>query len=210
MNITINELEEKFFKFNKQYFNNILFKPAFKITRTKRTLGQCTTFHTLFGERYVISISKYYKRSDDEINNTLLHEMIHLYLSQRHIKDNGHHGAKWQAIAQRISKESGLCITAYSNRPSEVNNEIQKQPYNIFVLVDKRLSKPFIMRVCDNSITQYKKVLAKNYAQTLFFQTKDIRFDNLPNNRIHTKGLHLEQQDFYDILEKYKPQRVLN
>lgn len=73
--ITIPNIIARFNQFNKEYFNNELKIPNFRISTTKTVLGQCSIKKNI----PTISISNYYDVEDVELNNTLIHEMIHLY-----------------------------------------------------------------------------------------------------------------------------------
>ena len=114
MVLTLDFIAEKFAEFNEKYFNGELDTPEFKITHVKSYLG---LYHYKY-ERYgyglvesVISISDMFDRSETDVCNTIIHEMIHLYIRQNHIKDTRpHHGRVFNSIADRINRQGGWHI----------------------------------------------------------------------------------------------------
>lgn len=75
--ITIPAIEKKFDIFNAQFFENRLPHVQFIISNSKCHLGR---YSSRWDEmRPKITISTYYKVSEEDVENTLIHEMIHLY-----------------------------------------------------------------------------------------------------------------------------------
>lgn len=113
MALTINFLRDNFRVFNNKYFDGELVEPQFKITNAKSYLGRYSYRRSIFsGITYsVISISDLFDRTDEDILNTLAHEMIHLYIAQNNIKDTRpHHGAVFYRIADRLNREGNFHI----------------------------------------------------------------------------------------------------
>ena len=96
MTITIQYLKEMFDWFNQEHFDGGLEKPMFEITHVKYYLGQYHYKYNLWTDglaESVIRISDYFDRSEEDICNTLIHEMIHLYIRQNRIQDTRPHQA---------------------------------------------------------------------------------------------------------------------
>jgi len=112
MTPTIDFIQEQFNTFNKAYFDGVLPMPNFVITRARTLLGQfvCTKRNVwLFFEGKpmdcTIKISGFYDMPEREYQNTLLHEMIHYYISYRRIKDTSPHGQVFREMMQRLNDE---------------------------------------------------------------------------------------------------------
>lgn len=106
-------LQEKFREYNLEYFNGTIIEPTFEIVHKKSFLGQYHWKNNYDGSlrENVIRISTYYERSERDICNTLIHEMIHAYIRQNHIKDTRpHHGRVFNNIANDINRKGGWNI----------------------------------------------------------------------------------------------------
>lgn len=103
MEITLEWIAQNFARFNHQYFDDSLPIPIFRIVRDKDLFGQCGTKRRVYPV-FFIKLSVYVERTEYEYQNTLLHEMIHLYLFDQ--KDwTAAHGEKFIALASRINQD---------------------------------------------------------------------------------------------------------
>lgn len=100
-----------FDEFNKQVFNNALPRVKITITNTRYQLGQ---FYWGNGRGIGIKISAYYDAPVDDLRNTVLHEMCHLYCYTKGWFHEGH-GERWKKIAAYATKITGLEITRCHN-----------------------------------------------------------------------------------------------
>ena len=76
--ITIRQLQAHFNLFNEKYFNNSLPVVDIKYCNSKSYVGIFNPNKNKNG-RFTIKISQYYELPIIEIENTLIHEMIHLW-----------------------------------------------------------------------------------------------------------------------------------
>lgn len=106
MKPTITQMNTWFNEFNKVVFENKLPKVPIKFNNTYRQLGQ---FYWGSRRGIGIKISLYYDRTEEQYRNCLLHEMCHLYCYQQGWK-NEHHGYRWQNIAAKAYRITGLKI----------------------------------------------------------------------------------------------------
>ena len=86
MELTIDFIKERFNRFNAEYFSNRLVTPRFEISQCRRALGDFRNARTY----YRIRLSDYYVRSERDFEQTILHEMIHLYQAQTKSSDLKH------------------------------------------------------------------------------------------------------------------------
>ena len=113
MTLTTSFIAENFDRFNKAYFNGTLQTPDFEVIHRKSRLGE---YHWKYGFNgslieSVIRISDMIDRTETDYQNTIIHEMIHLYIRQNRIKDTRpHHGRVFNSIADRINIEGGWHI----------------------------------------------------------------------------------------------------
>ena len=104
---TISKVNEWFDEFNLKVFGGGLPKVKMTITNTRRQLGQ---FYWGNGRGIGIKISGYYDAPVDDLRNTVLHEMCHLYCYWKGWLHEGH-GERWKKIAAYATKKTGLEIT---------------------------------------------------------------------------------------------------
>lgn len=122
---TIPFIEEKFKQYNKEYFNNELPTPTFMLFHPKTTLGQFESTQRLDPlanayHKYIIRMSTYYDRTEHDVDETLIHEMVHFFIDFKGIEDNGSHGKKWKALAEEINAKGNWNIsrtTSIANCP---------------------------------------------------------------------------------------------
>lgn len=116
MVLTLSYIEEAFKKYNVMYFDNSLPLPKFEIMKKKTHLGEFQACRRLdiFAnplDASVIRISIYYDREAKDFDETIIHEMIHYYISHNCIVDNGSHGKQWKKKAAEINAKGGWNIT---------------------------------------------------------------------------------------------------
>lgn len=121
MTPTIDYLQEQFSRFNATYFGNELPTPHIVIAHARTFAGKF-----LFRRRdrlrvqkvkdrdYTIKISDFYDLPEREVQNTLLHEMIHYYIEYRGIKDTSPHGDVFKSMMEHLNGK-GWNITVRVN-----------------------------------------------------------------------------------------------
>lgn len=105
MRPTISQMLDWFNEFNRVVFENKLPRVPIKFNNTYRQLGQFYWGASGIG----IKISLFYDRTEEQYRNCLLHEMCHLYCYNQGWRDE-HHGHRWQAIADKAYRLTGLYI----------------------------------------------------------------------------------------------------
>lgn len=106
---TISFMRQSFHRFNQEYFQGSLPTPEFKISKSSKLYGYCNRLWFKHADgtieyRYIIACSKYYDYPLEEIENTMLHEMCHLWVFIYYPDTTEpSHGPIWQSIANRIT-----------------------------------------------------------------------------------------------------------
>jgi hypothetical protein len=128
MNLTIAYLKNQFNKYNTEYFNGVLPDIKIEISRTKKALGQFV-YIAKTNTPLSIRISKYYDRTPIDIDQTLIHEMIHYYICFMGMKDTSSHGMIFMNMAREINEKSNFNIAATTYNTAPLQN---KKTYRIF------------------------------------------------------------------------------
>ena len=211
MTLTISYISEKFEKYNNLYFNGSLKAPKFKISNSKRALGTLSisrrlNFYGGYTKEHTISISKYYDRTEKQYDNTLIHEMIHLYISQNDIKDNGSHGRRFKAECARINKYgwdlsrttdiSGWKLSEEAQK--RLDNKLSNATYSVIVyqMYDTDNTQ-FIFRVAKGKELTYYNHLKYNCkaVKVKYFKSNDNIFESLPTCRCRIRGRRIDKND---------------
>jgi hypothetical protein len=211
MTLTISYISEKFEKYNNLYFNGSLKTPKFKISNSKRALGTLSisrrlNFYGGYTKEHTISISKYYDRTEKQYDNTLIHEMIHLYISQNDIIDNGSHGRRFKTECARINKYgwdlsrttdvSGWKLSEEAQK--RLDNKLSNATYNIIVyqMYDTDNTQ-FIFKVAKGKALNYYNHLKYKCkaVKVKYFKSNDNIFESLPTCRCRIRGRIIDKND---------------
>ena len=114
---TLTFLQKRFETFNDAYFGGALPAVPLKLSRAVRSLGACTykKRRKLFGglEYYdfCIRISTKYDLPENELEDILLHEMIHYEILVNQQRDTSAHGQLFRARMKEFNDKYGRHIT---------------------------------------------------------------------------------------------------
>lgn len=171
MELTKEFLKRKFNEFNKEFFNNSLPLITLVINRTRNQFG--AYWFTRTSNKHEIpdkiTISKYYDRTEKEICETLIHEMIHYYLSINNIARNcDPHGYYFIRLAKEISKKSDYEISVHSSSVGKISLNAKRGKVHKFV-VFKYNGKLYMSKIA-NSMTE-DKIVRKFDVEFIKFMT---------------------------------------
>ena len=208
MELTIKFIETKFNEFNKEYFKGELITPIFKIIGAKSYLGQLS-WKNKNKKRYdyVISVSNYFDRSEKDFCNTIIHEMIHLYIRQNNIKDtNKHHGKVFYSIADRINKYGWDISRTNDTIGCELTTK-ETVTYNMVAFIDRK-GRYFLMRYNAKNRSNYvAKFIKYKYTGIIWFTSTDNKkYATFPECRTGINGLFITKGEYEEIekIDQYK------
>lgn len=111
-------VKETFGRFNAEIFGGILPVPHFQLSRARSFLGKLRYKVTprAFGRKpmysdYTLIISTLYDLSQAELEDVVIHEMIHYLLMIRDIEDSYAHGPQFRSYMNAINERFGRNIT---------------------------------------------------------------------------------------------------
>lgn len=211
MEITTEFISEKFKEFNAEYFEGKLNTPRFEVMHTKSLLGELhfDSFWSVYRHKwviygYAIRISDYYNRPQHYVEETILHEMIHLYIAQFKLKDTRTHGKIFYSIADRINKQGGWNIARVHKGEVLVPRETKNDGYWVgcYRSVDMKKYVSFVMS--KSKIEYFKKQLSSCpnlCADWFIFHSYDnAAFGHYPKCRRRIRGWFISEEEF----NKYK------
>lgn len=202
MVLTIDFIRENFHKFNKEYFGGSLVTPEFKITTRKRQLGCMSWNFKGYKRLYTICISNYYDRCKTDYQNTIIHEMIHLYIRQNDIKDTRrHHGKVFYDWADKINKQGGWHIARTDDISGCGLTEKSNNTYYVVIYKTSVLNKYFMFCLNKNYVKNYD---FKSMECCLAFTShNDKAFAKYPLCRTSRRGWFITEKEFLNAYQDY-------
>ena len=207
---TIDFITNKFNVFNKEYFDNSLPLPNFALIKNKTKLGEFVACrrYDMFGIPFgksTINISTFYDRPEDEISNTIIHEMIHYYIHFNHIVDTSSHGHVWKSMADEINKKGGWHISRTSSVDGcEVNGDIteNKPKSEITFMSFERGGIWHSFLVSSPNVDVFHKYLSANFHNYIIGKVDRNQFQSFS---ICRKKIYADKKYPKDFVEKILP-----
>lgn len=117
-------LEEKFKKFNELCFSAQLPPVPMRIGKAKAMLGSFRHPRDNKGSRNpvecCICLSDRFDLPAEEVDATIVHEMIHYYLWYKKIKDDAPHGSEFRRVMDRLNRDQGLNLSVSAHSSANI------------------------------------------------------------------------------------------
>lgn len=200
MVLTKDFIAKNFELFNREYFDGDLTVPSFEITHVKSYLGQ---FSCRYG--YVIRISDYYARSERDFQQTILHEMIHLYIHQNGIDDGRfHHGPAFKRIACRINGIGGWNISRTGSVDGcGLSKKCSDNEYYVGCFLSGSSNKYFRFVINKKYVTHYIKEFSNkpfHYRDGFIIKSRnDKTYSHYPCCRSSVRGFYIDLKEFNEM-----------
>lgn len=130
MIVTIQFIASTFRKYNNYIFNNAIPEPKFRVSSSRRTLGSFRypqnirpELRTKYMERCTLSISGLLDRDQEELADTIIHEMIHCYIWITGQKDSSTHGRIFRHYMNDINRRLNRNIQIKSENIVGADND---------------------------------------------------------------------------------------
>ena len=130
MKATIPYVEKKFGEFNRLIFDGKLPMLPIELTNAKTYIGACVYKRRrgLFGQiklyDFKLRISTRFDLAENVIEDTIIHEMIHYYISINNIKDTSTHGKVFRQIMNSVNERFGRNITISHKATDEEKEQL--------------------------------------------------------------------------------------
>lgn len=191
--LSIPLLKEKFDYFNKQIFQDTLPPIQLKISRTRSKAG-CFSFQSkkgVVGKEVIsdlsISISECFDFEENELEDVLIHEMIHYYIFHKGLRNVRPHGKEFKYLMDRINQLYGRHIVV-SFRKGELKADTTRSRRRVHIVAlitfkDGHVGLKVLTRIEDKIVKYYNTFKAYSpVSKVELYATDDAYFDSYPHS----------------------------
>lgn len=209
MELTAQILRDWFGQFNARYFGNELPEPRFVVNKARRLLGQFSCKRVRQGlfkgyktVGYTIKVSEYYDLSAHEYQSTLLHEMIHYYITYTRAKDTSAHGKIFRQWMQQLNKDGWNITISSKTERYALRHQLKDVQYLLLALKTK--DNKHFLSVVHPSYKKYIErqiVLSSMIIDHHWVVSCEQKYANLPKVR-SLRGKRITMEEYKYILSK--------
>ena len=191
---TIPYVEKKFEEYNLQMFAGQLSKLPIELSDAKTFLGKCV-YHKRTkadGETeyydFRLRINTRIDLPEHEIEDTIIHEMIHYFIRWNHMEDSSSHGPIFQHMMNSINEKYGRHVSIRHKGTEEQNEQAidKRQHWHVVAVVcfkDGKTGIKVLPRVMPSIVNFYDKVgTTKDVISIDLYMSNDIFFNRYPNS----------------------------
>ena len=200
MKATIPYVEKKFEEFNRLMFDGRLPMLPIELSDAKTFLGVCVykKRRTLLGKTvcydFKLRINTRIDLDEAEVEDIIIHEMIHYYIGYHGIVDTSAHGRVFREMMKGINERFGRHIKV-SHRPTQeqkeqlCGNRRRWRMVAFVVFKDGRTGIKVLPRIAEKVVNYYNVVGRESTIEGIeLYVTDDVFFNRYPNSsalRVH-------------------------
>lgn len=194
MKATLEYIEQKFREYNRLMFRSSLPTPAFRLSNARTALGKLTCIQRRNPagkvEKYgfTLWVSKLFDFTPEEIDDVIIHEMIHLCIGSRQLRDTSAHGVVFRRIMNEINSRYGrhIKIANHGSGASPAKpSAAQSCPPAYFAVVRLKNGATGIMAVAMTRIFELWRAVGHSpeVEQAEWYVSTDPYFASFPKSR---------------------------
>lgn len=194
MTPTLQYVQDKFREYNQLYFKGSLPKLPIELSNAKGFIGVCKYKKRRLEDGSIelydfrLSINTRIDLPEDEIQDTIIHEMIHYFIGLNRLEDSSSHGPMFQHLMKTINEQYGRHITiSHKGTKEEAEQAIDKRAkWHVIAVVTYfggRRGIKVLPRVIERILAYNKGVSTAPGVEHLeFFMSNDPFFNRFPNS----------------------------
>lgn len=194
MKATIPYIQQKFDEFNRQMFGGHLPRIPIVLSDAKTFLGQCAyqTRRLPSGEtehyNFRLRINTRIDLPEQELEDTIIHEMIHYHIGVNHLKDTSAHGPLFRSMMNDINERYGRHLTISHRSTKEQKEQAidKRQRWHVVAVVEMTNGKTGVKvlpRIVPRILNYYNKVGTSRMVRDIqLFMSNDAYFNRFPNS----------------------------
>ncbi len=192
MTVTLSYAQEQFDRFNALIFSGKLPPVPIVLTRAGSFLGRLCYVRrrTLLGRKantgFTMRLSTSFDLPEEEIQDVIIHEMIHLYIAANNLKDTSTHGQIFRSMMNDINSRYGRHVTVSVKAKPTVQTLNKPSGRKHYVCVSTFPDGKQGLTVCSEQMyPRIKNSLRRVYhlQNCQWYLTTDPFFDSLPHSR---------------------------
>ena len=200
MKATIPYVEKKFEEFNRLMFDGRLPMLPIELSDAKTFLGVCVykKRRTLLGKTvcydFKLRINTRIDLDEAEVEDIIIHEMIHYYIGYHGIVDTSAHGRVFREMMKGINERFGRHIRVSHKPTAEQKEQLygDKRRWRMVAFVvfkDGRTGIKVLPRIAEKVVNYYNVVGRESTIEGIeLYRTDDVFFNRYPNSsalRVH-------------------------
>lgn len=207
MRPTVAFLQQQFDLWNTRCFEGLLPAVPIQLSRARTYRGQLAykRRRKLFGGweayDYVLRISIRMDMPEDEVVDTLIHEMIHLYIATQRLKDSSTHGSVFRKVMQAINQQHHRHITISHHRTQEEMDADRQQRMHLVGVSTLDDGKRGITVAARSRLSALWSSMQRipQVKETTWYVTHDAFFNRFPR-ALTPKVYHVTEEDIKNHL----------
>lgn len=185
-------IEQRFERFNQLMFEGKLPKPQIKLSKAKTYLGMCVAKkrRTLLGKTilydFKLRISTFYDLPEQEVEDTIIHEMIHYYIGLNKLKDTSSHGKLFRQIMNSINERHGRHLTISHKATKEQREQAvnHRRKWNVVAVItfkDGKTGIKVLPRIKERILHYHNNVITNIKVKSIqLYMSSDVFFNKYP------------------------------
>lgn len=217
MEVTVPYIQKKFVEFNRQMFGGKLPMLPIRLSNAKTFMGQCCfkTRRNKFGKTelydFVLRINTRIELPERDLEDIIIHEMIHYYIGYHQLQDTSPHGELFRRMMADINQRFGRNITVSQRLTKEQKAQARstRQTWHVVAVVqfhDGRSGVKVLPRIVERITHYYHSVSSvKTIKSVDLFMSCDVFFNRFPCS----SALNVCFHDEADVREHLKDAKRL-
>jgi hypothetical protein len=189
---SVEYLEERFDTFNEMCFGGALPRIPIKLSGARGFVGRLQykpvrdwRGRVVRCEDFVLRISKRFDLPEAEVEDTLIHEMIHYWIAYTGVRDSSTHGRAFRAKMKEINASYGRHLTiSHKSTPEELDRDTRVREHHVCVsrLADGRTAVTVAASTC---VAKIRRMLrwSPTVRSSTWFESTDPWFNRFPRCR---------------------------
>jgi len=175
------------------YFNHLCFQdklpvPCLLLSKSRTRLGSMTyrreRRYVIFSQSsFTLRVSTYYESTEQELQDVLLHEMIHYFIAYNKLRDTSPHGTLFRKMMCEINQKYHRNITISSRSAEKRSASMTRQPRERLILAMEMSGEAYYLTVVNPRYAKYiqsRLPLVKGLTHCEWFVSIDPFFDDYP------------------------------